>query len=447
MNTYLRPYKDTPFTKVQSVGNIYSTLLFLSLILTLSALMFSNNLLAQDQYGSNDPISNLDISEAELAQTLAPVALYPDTLLTHILIASTYPIEVIEADRWLTKHSTLSLKNIQNKAERKTWDASIKALLPFPQVLGKLSEDLHWMQVLGNAFLQDESRVLATIQTLRKQAEQVGSLANMENVKVIKEQKIIIIESAQPSVIYVPYYDTRVVYGRWHWSHYPPIFWHSPYVNASHLGSFYWGRGVHISSHFFFSAFHWSNRHVVVSRHSRRGYHSRKKIVTSHHAKRWNHQAKHRRGAVYSSGKLNKKYYGSRSNMANTKTKTKHNGALSNKSIKHKNKAYRVSNSLSNRKYKSTYNRMNKSSEAVKKLYLASNNSSKNGYRKNKNKQQINRTNKYNQQKNKIENSRKSLAKRDFVESRSKNKRINKTQNNRAKNSHSSNRRNKERKT
>ena len=108
----------------------------------------------------------LMLSEAELAQTLAPIALYPDTLLTHILIASTYPIEVIEAERWLNKHSKSTAAQIEKKAEKKEWDASIKALLAFPRVITKLSEDLTWMQELGNAFLQDEARMLASIQSL-----------------------------------------------------------------------------------------------------------------------------------------------------------------------------------------------------------------------------------------------------------------------------------------
>lgn len=233
------------------------------------------------------------LSEVELAQTLAPIALYPDTLLTHILIAATYPIEVIEAERWINKYSQLTVEQLSKKSVKKGWDASIQALLAFPRVIEKLSEDLTWTQKLGDAFLQDEARVLASIQTLRQQAEQIGSLASMDNVKVIKEKKVIIIEPAQPEIIYVPYYDTRLVYGRWYWTHYPPVYWHSPPYYTANYGNFYWGNGVHISSRFYSSTFHWHNRHVVVNFDNRHGYNPRK-IVTSHHAKRWNHQPKHR---------------------------------------------------------------------------------------------------------------------------------------------------------
>lgn len=326
------------------------------------------------------------LSEAELAQTLAPIALYPDTLLTHILIASTYPIEVIEAERWLNKHSKLTAAQVEKKAEKKDWDASIKALLAFPRVIAKLSEDLTWMQELGNAFLQDEARVLASIQTLRQQADQAGNLANMDNVKVIKEQKIIIIEPARPEVIYVPYYDTRVVYGRWHWAHYPPIYWRNPNYYAAHYGHFYWGHGVHISSHFYFSAFHWHNRHVVVNHYNRLGYHPRKKIVSSHSAKRWNHQPKHRRGVAYSNGRLKHKYYGYRPNVRSTNTykntvhrnKT-HSGnahksrvyksnSHKNKAIKH-NKVVRNAN-INNSKIRNSNAR---NSKALKSNYKSSN--------------------------------------------------------------------------
>ncbi len=333
------------------------------------------------------------LSEAELAQTLAPIALYPDTLLTHILIASTYPIEVIEAERWLNKNSKLTAAQIEKKAEKKEWDASIKALLAFPRVITKLSEDLTWMQELGNAFLQDEARVLASIQSLRQQADQAGNLANMDNVTVIKEQRVIIIEPAQPEVIYVPYYDTRVVYGRWHWTHYPPIYWRNPNYYAAHYGHFYWGHGVHISSHFYFSAFHWNNRHVVVKHYNRPGYHSRKKIVSSHSAKRWNHQPKHRRGVAYSNGRLKHKYYGSRPSVRSTNTykNTVHSGnahksrvyksnSHKNKALKH-NKVVRSAN-INNSKVRHSNARNSKALNSKSKRSHAYNNNQRKQYKK-----------------------------------------------------------------
>lgn len=329
------------------MSSINLKLSYLVFLIFLPLTILSSSVTAND----NEQAYESPIVEAELAQTLAPIALYPDTLLTHILIAATYPIEVIEAERWLKKKAGLSAKKIAKKAETKDWDASVKALLAFPRVMGQLSDDLTWMQKLGDAFLLDEARVMASIQTLRRQADYAGSLAKMDNVEVIKDRQVIIIEPAQPEVIYVPYYDTRVVYGHWHWSHYPPIYWHHPHHYAAHYGHFYWGHGVRISTHFFFSAFHWHNRHVVVSHYNRHRYHSRKKIVTSHHAKRWQHQPKHRRGVAYSSGGVKKKYYNAGPTVHHNKVVKSQNvvnqsryikSAQKNKMIKQHNKQVKV---------------------------------------------------------------------------------------------------------
>ncbi len=250
----------------------------------------------------------IEFTQGELAQMLAPIALYPDTLLTHILIAATYPLEVVEADRFIKKYQGLTEQELQNKAEDKDWDPSVKALLAFPRILTNLSQDLNWMQKLGDAFLQDETKVLASIQTLRAQADQSGNLAQMDNVEIVREKQTIIIEPAQPEVVYVPYYDTRVVYGNWYWAHYPPVYWHRPVSFHYYHGPFYWHSGVHIAFDFFFSAFHWHNHHVVRHHHKKRYYHSNRRIATSHHAKRWHHNPKHRRGIAYRSDKVKHRY-------------------------------------------------------------------------------------------------------------------------------------------
>jgi len=279
----------------------------ISYMLLLLALLFSSLQLQAEENSEAEPFN-----QAQLAQMLAPIALYPDTLLTHILIASTYPLEVIEAERWLTNNKNLSTQRLQDKSEQKKWDPSVKALLSFPRVLKNLSEDLTWMQQLGDAFLQDEAQVLSSIQTLRRKADDAGNLNQMDNVDIVREQRTIIIEPAEPEVIYVPYYDTRVVYGNWHWSHYPPVYWHTPRHYAYYHGPFYWHSGTHIAVDFFFSAFHWSNRHVVVHHHKKRYHHSSRRIATSHGAKRWNHNPNHRRGVAYRSKKMKTKYYSNR---------------------------------------------------------------------------------------------------------------------------------------
>lgn len=249
------------------------------------------------------------MSQAELAQLLSPIALYPDTLLTHILIAATYPIEVIDADRLIKRNKHANSESLQRLAQNKDWDPSVSALLAFPQVLKKLSEDLTWMRELGDAFLQDEEQVLASIQLLRQQADEAGNLAKMDNVQIIREQKTIVIQPEQPEVIYVPYYDTRSVYGRWHWSHRPPIFWHRPVYYSYHNGPFYWRSGIHLAADFFFVGFHWHKRYVMHHTPKYyRSYHSRKRVTTSHRVKRWQHNPQRRKGVAYRSHEVKKRY-------------------------------------------------------------------------------------------------------------------------------------------
>ncbi len=285
------------------------------------------------------------ITEAELAQLLAPIALYPDSLLTHILIASTYPLEVVDAERWRTRIGDIQPEDIESRSRDKSWDPSVKALLLFPTVLEKLSSELDWMQQLGDAFLEDEAAVLASIQSLRQKADDAGNLAQMDNVKIVREEKVIVIEPERTEVVYVPYYDTRVVYGNWHWVHYPPVHWHSPHRYAYYNGPYYWHSGVHISVGFYFSAFHWHKRHIVINHHHNHWHHPRKKVVTSHHAKKWIHAPSHRRGVAYRSERVAHKYH-----SKNVVTRAHH----------HKNKAIKVdkhAKSITNYSNRSTNHR------------------------------------------------------------------------------------------
>jgi len=267
---------------------------------------------------------NQHFSEAELAQMLAPIALYPDSLLTHILISSTYPLEIVEAHRWLKKNDKLNSAQIAQSIENIDWDASVKALVPFEQILSRLSDDLSWMQQLGDAFLQDEARVLESIQALREQAKLAGNLDKMDNMDISYEDNNIVIEPVTKEIVYVPYYDTRMVYGAWYWSSYPPVYWrprHSVYVN--HYNPFHWHSGIHISFNYFFSAFHWHNRHVVVvnpHRSHHRYYHQRPRrlIASGGYAKRWSHQPAHRRGVAYRNKHVGQKYHSSRTKTHKT---------------------------------------------------------------------------------------------------------------------------------
>lgn len=267
-----------------------------------------------------------NFSDAELAQMLAPVALYPDSLLTHILIASTYPIEIVEAHRWQKKNDNLNPDRKNQLLKAFDWDASVKALIPFELVLGQLSEDLSWTKELGDAFLQDESRLLMSIQALRKQAKLAGSLKEMDNMDIRYEDNNILILPREKEIVYVPYYDSRVVYGSWFWAGYPPVYWHSyRRTNVNHYRPFHWNTGIHITFNYFFSAFHWHNRHVVVVAPHRvhyRNYSQRPRRLIAHggYAKRWSHKPSHRKGVAYRTKKTSKKYYSKRVGVHRTNT-------------------------------------------------------------------------------------------------------------------------------
>jgi hypothetical protein len=257
-------------------------------------------------------------SQQQLDSLLAPIALYPDSLLSHVLIASTYPLEVVDADRWIQK-SRLSGDAAVNAADSKDWDPSVKALVAFPDVLKRMSEDLNWTQQLGDAFLEDEGRVMDSIQNLRDKAYAAGNLQNTDHVKVFREDRVIMIEPAVERVVYVPVYDTRVVYGPWWWTDYPPVYWHRYSNQVYFSGSFYWGPRVYIGPSFHFSSCHWRNRRVVViDHHHHRDYYHHRHAYTGRHlahyqgARHWNHNPVHRRGVAYYNEPVRNRYQSNR---------------------------------------------------------------------------------------------------------------------------------------
>ncbi|MDQ2075955.1 DUF3300 domain-containing protein [Marinimicrobium sp. ABcell2] len=241
-------------------------------------------------------------TQAEIEQMLAPIALYPDTVLSHILIAATYPLEVVQAERWTQRNSDLEGAEAVAAVEDQDWDPSVKALVAFPQILERMSEDLDWTQDLGDAFLLDEERVLAGVQELRQRAYAQGNLKTTEYVEVVREPDTIIIESRTREVVYIPYYDTRVVYGAWHWPGYYPVYWHRPSHYYWHSG-FYWGPGVRVHHGFYFSSFHWGQRRtVVIHNHHYQPptrYYTGRTIARHERAQHWRHDPYHRRGVEY----------------------------------------------------------------------------------------------------------------------------------------------------
>ena len=306
--------------------HLFSPVLIASTLLAASSIVVSYSANAIDYsdttYHSSDSQQANEaeqalLSEGQLAQLLAPIALYPDSLLSHILIAASYPLEVIEAYRWRELQGNISDSKLAKRLEQQDWDASVKAIVPFETVLEQMNKDLGWLRQLGDAFLAQEQDVLDSIQALRLQAKEAGSLNTIDKIDVEYEQEKIVIVSREPEVVYVPYYDTRVVYGHWRWHHYPPAYWRHRYAfhtGYHDYGLISWHRGIHIGVGFFFSAFHWNNGYVIVNHrrgfHNHYRYHTRKRhhILYSGYSKRWQHKPYHRRNVAYRTALVKEKY-------------------------------------------------------------------------------------------------------------------------------------------
>jgi Protein of unknown function (DUF3300) len=205
-------------------------------------------------------------SQAELDQMLAPIALYPDPLLSQVLMAATYPLEIVEAARWSRARPGLQGDEAVRGAQDQDWDPSVKSLLAFPKLLARMDEQLDWTKRLGDAFLEQEPHVMETVQQLRRKARAAGELAGDERQRVVDDGGSIAIEPANPQVVYVPYYDPLVVYGSWWWPGYPPVAW-APWPGyVVYRPGFWWGVGVGLSAGFFFGNVSWTQRHVTVVR-------------------------------------------------------------------------------------------------------------------------------------------------------------------------------------
>ena len=173
----------------------------------------------------------------ELEQIVAPIALYPDSLLAQVFMASTYPLEIVQAARWSKDHPDVKGDAVSKAVEKEPWDASVKSLIAFPDVLTMMNEKLDWTQKLGDAFLAQQKDVMDAVQRLRTKAKEAGNLKSGKEQTVKTEAapagapapQIIVIESKDPEVIYVPTYNPTVVYGAWPYPAYPPYYYYPPY--------------------------------------------------------------------------------------------------------------------------------------------------------------------------------------------------------------------------
>jgi hypothetical protein len=237
--------------------------------------------------------------QEELDQMLAPIALYPDSLVAQILIASTYPLEVVQAERWMQENKTLKGDALDDALKEKSWDPSIKSLCHFPDVLFAMSEKLDQTTKLGDAFLSQNDEVMATIQELRKKAEIQGNLKTTNEQKVIHEADTIRIEPAVRHVVYVPVYDPLYVYGPWWYPEYPPYYWYYPPGVIITSGFISFGPRFFIGMDLFaWSWFDWHRHYIYIDMHKARRFH---RYPHRHYSNRhcWRHDPRHRRGVAY----------------------------------------------------------------------------------------------------------------------------------------------------
>src|SRR5580700_11588619 len=226
----------------------------------------------QVQTQSQTP-SDQKLSEGQLEQLVAPIALYPDPLLTQVLMASTYPLEVVEAARWSRDNPTVKGQALETAMQAQSWDPSVKALTAVPQTLEMMSDKLDWTEQLGDAFLAQQQDVLDAVQTLRAEAQAAGNLQSTPQQVVMTAAppaggvaegtpRPIVIEPVNPDVYYVPVYNPAVVYGAWEYPNYQPFYWSPSGFVASNIVSF--GAGVAVGAAIW-GGCDWWNHNVIIN--------------------------------------------------------------------------------------------------------------------------------------------------------------------------------------
>jgi len=257
------------------------------------------------------------VSAPELEQLVAPVALYPDSLVSQILMASTYPLEVVQADRWVqAKEPPLEGDALAKALEAEQWDPSVKSLVNFPSVLTQMSTKLDWTLKLGDAVLSQEKAVLDSIQRLRERAKEAGHLDSTKEQKVTVEKEVIVIQPAKPDVIYVPSYNPTIVYGTWPYPTYPPTYYYPPaYVYPPTAHAFAVGVAFGVAWGYAWGGCGWHSGHVDIdinrnvkidNRHIDRGKYTRE--AGGQARSRWEHNSESRKGVRYRDSETANRY-------------------------------------------------------------------------------------------------------------------------------------------
>ena len=243
------------------------------------------------------------LTAAQLDQLTAPIALYSDPLLGMVLTAATYPLEVVEAARWVAEpdHAALKGDALAAALQGQDWATSVKALVEAPQVLQMMNQNLQWTEELGDAFLSQQAGVMDSIQRLRQQAAAADALKSSPEQSVSDEDGEIVIEPPSPDVVYVPCYSP-VIYGAWLWPEYPPFFFPYPadYCYSGAVISFGFGFAL-FGPYWGWDRWNWRGHGLYDYRRGPHGNPGRP----------WNHNPVHRRGVPYPNAATARRFLGS----------------------------------------------------------------------------------------------------------------------------------------
>jgi hypothetical protein len=265
---------------VKFIKRSLSLLLSSCLVLTTTPGAFAQ----ADPSAAQVPVLAAPQTPEQLQQLVAPIALYPDSLVAQILAAATYPDQVVEADRWLQQHTELKGEQLGEEVDKQPWDPSVKALAEFPSVLANMDKNLSWTSSLGDAYVNQQQDVMHAVQVMRARADQAGNLKSTSQENVSKQGQTIVIEPADPQIVYVPQYDPWLVYGEpigiWPgWYSYPGLFLAGPGI------AFGLGFGVGFFGGFGWGWHHWGydwHHHGITFNHNTYISHSRVFINRNH---------------------------------------------------------------------------------------------------------------------------------------------------------------------
>lgn len=266
------------------------------------------------------------LSAAELDQLVAPIALYPDALLADILMASTYPLEVVQAERWARDNRNLKGDALEKALDAQSWDKSVKSLVITPDVLSTMNAKLDWTQKLGDAVLAQQPDVMDAVQRLRAKAQANNKLQSTKQQKVSVSsvpaannttKQVIVIEPAEPNTVYVPYYDPGVVYGAWPYPAYPPYYWGYPgWIPGSAVAAgIAWGAGIAFGAwaiNNWGGGFNWGNNNININRNTN--------VNVDRGNNNFVHRPEHRHGVRYNNRDVQQRF-GNRGDRGNAQNR------------------------------------------------------------------------------------------------------------------------------